>query len=115
MYKNFRNENKPTVQRMLSDEAKSNRSRRNRISLQMNVLSWLLEFISGILVAIDYLFAISDSNFYYWMYWFTALDVFLCGVLVPCAYVLKTDEIKEFVYTMGLMMTFNRVFFGSSI
>ena len=71
----------------------------------MNILTWLLEFITGALIAIDYFWSISSSEEYHWMYWFFALDVVLCGVLVPCTYILKTDEVKELVYTIGWIKT----------
>ena len=97
-----------SLQQLLSDDARRNRSHRNRISLQLNILSWFLEFITGVLMATDYMFAFSDSEFYDKMYWFIALDTFLCGVLVPCSYILKTEEITKLLYTIGWIKTIKR-------
>ena len=75
----------------------------------MNVLSWLLEFITGGLIALDYFLALSDGDFYHWVYPLVALDVFLCGVLVPCAYVINTEAIKDVVYAVGWTSTFKKL------
>ena len=95
---------------MLSDEARQNRSHRYKISLQISFLSWLVEFITGSIVIVDYFWSISDSDFYHWMYWITALDVFLCGVIVPIAYILNTEVIKSYLYNSGWMITFKKLF-----
>ena len=95
---------------LLSNEGKRYRHRRNKISLQINVISWLLEFLSGGLMMMDYLLGISDGDFYHWIYLHIALDTFLCGFLVPFTYVLNTDVIKEFVFSIGWNNTFRTLF-----
>ena len=69
----------------------------------------MLEFITGTLVMLDYFLGISDSDFYDWMYWLIALDAFLCGVVIPSAYVLNTEVIKEFLYDSGWLKTFKKL------
>ena len=95
---------------LLSNEGKRYRHRRNKISLQINVVSWLLEFLSGGLMMMDYLLGISDGDFYHWIYLHIALDTFLCGFLVPFTYVLNTDVIKEFVFSIGWNNTIRKQF-----
>ena len=57
---------------------------------------------------IDYFWSVSDSDFYQWMYWITGLDVFLCGVIVPSAYILNTEAIKECLNNLGWVKTFQK-------
>ena len=95
---------------MLSDEARQNRSHRYKVSLQISFLSWLVEFTTGSVVIVDYVWSLSDSDFYHWMYWITALDVFLCGVIVPSAYILSTEVIKGYLYNSGWVMMFKKLF-----
>ena len=106
----FRKENKDLLQRTLSDEARQRRSHRNKTSLKISFLSWLVEFITGVVVIIDYFGSVSDSNFYQWMYWITGLDVFLCGVVVPSAYILNTEAIKECLNNLGWVKTFRKFY-----
>ena len=94
---------------MLSDEARQDRSHRYKTSLQISFLSWLVEFMTGSVVIVDYFWSLSDSDFYHWMYWITGLDVFLCGVVIPSAYILNTEVIKQYLYNFGWMMTFKKL------
>lgn len=100
-----RKENEPHLQKLLSDEEKRKRTHRFKISLQMNVMSWILEFLAGILMAFDQLLSISNSDFYSWMFLIHVIDIILCGIIVPCVYILQTEKIKNFVYTQGWMKT----------
>ena len=95
---------------MLSDEARQNRSHRYKVSLQISFLSWLVEFTTGSVVIVDYVWSLSDSDFYHWMYWIIGLDVFLCGVVVPSAYILNTEAIKECLNNLGWVKTFRKFY-----
>ena len=106
----IRNENKELLRKAMSEEARRNRAHRQKVSLQISILSWMVEFITGALIMLDYLLAISDSDFYDWMCWLVALDVFLCGVVIPSAYILNTEVIKQYLYNFGWMMTFKKLF-----
>ena len=105
----IRNENKELLRKAMSEEARRNRAHRQKVSLQISILSWMVEFITGALIMLDYLLAISDSDFYDWMCWLVALDVFLCGVVIPSAHVLNTENVKEFLYGSGWMKTFKKL------
>ena len=97
----FRQEEKEDLQRILSDESKALRSKRNRISIHLSLISWAMEFVTGIIVIIAYLGAIADGDSYYWINWFLPLDMLLCSVLIPCTYVFKTESIKNLIYISG--------------
>ena len=95
----FRRENKPFLDATLSDESKRKRNRTTRINIQMTVLSWSLEFILGCAIVVDYFFfGMSQSNDYKW---FLFPNIFLCSVVIPSSYVLKTEEIKKIVMKKG--------------
>ena len=66
--------------------------------------------MTGGFVIIDYCWSISDSDFYHWMYWLIALDVFLCGVVIPSAHILNTEAIKECLNNLGWMKTFKKLY-----
>ena len=97
----FRNAQKETIQRLLSEEAKTRRSKNFRSSLQLSVLTWSIEFVTGCLMAIDYSLGLSDGTFYNWMYVYPLIDITLSGVIIPSAYILKSDSFREFLYSFG--------------
>ena len=69
----------------------------------MSIISWSLEFITGGLVMccllyIDDIDGASRS--------LIVVDVFLCSILIPSIYVLKSDSIKEVIITRGWLPPF---------
>ena len=97
----FRNAQKETIQNLLSEEAKTRRSKNFRSSLQLSVLTWSIEFVTGCLMAIDYSLGLSDGTFYNWMYVYPLIDIFLSGVVIPSAYILRSDSFRQFLYSFG--------------
>ena len=67
------------------------------------------------MIMVDYFFNIFDHYFYRWKYLHVAMDTFLCGFLVPLTYVLNTDAIKEFVYSLGWNTTFRKMLFEQNL
>ena len=97
----FRNDQKETIQRLLSEEAKTRRSKNFRSSLQLSVLTWSIEFVTGCLMGIDYGLGLSDGTLYNWMYVYPLIDITLSGVIIPSAYILKSESFREFLYSFG--------------
>ena len=97
----FRNDQKETIQRLLSEEAKTRRSKNFRSSLQLSVLTWSIEFVTGCLMGIDYSLGLSDGTLYNWMYVYPLIDISLTGVFIPSTYILKSDSFRQFLYSFG--------------
>ena len=82
---------------LLTEESKRTRQRQNTISLQLTILAWSMEFITG---GVNYLlFAVDDDEELYRI--FLPLDVFLCSVMIPSCYVFKCDQIKKVITNEG--------------
>ena len=96
----FRKEEREDLQRILSEESKARRLKRNTISIHLSLISWAIEFLTGIFVMIAF-FAIVDGDLYYWINWFLPLDMFLCSVLIPSTYVFKTESFRELIFNSG--------------
>ena len=105
----FRNDQKENIQRLLSEEARTRRSHKYKCSLQLSVLSWSIEFLTGCLMLIDYSLGQSNDIFYFWMYVHPLVDIFLSGVVIPSAYVLKSDLFREFLYNFGWLRTIRKL------
>ena len=106
----FRNDQKENIQRLLSDEAKTRRSHNYKCSLQLSVVSWSIEFVTGCLMLIDYCLELSNDTFHIWMYVHPLVDIFLSGVVIPSAYILKSDLFREFLYNFGWLHTLRKLF-----
>ena len=65
----------------------------------MTVLSWSLEFILGCAIMVDYFFfGMTQSNDHKWL---LIPNIFLCSVVIPSSYVLKTEAMKKIVMKKG--------------
>ena len=105
----FRNDQKENIQRLLSEEARTRRSHNYKYSLQLSVISWSIEFVTGCLILIDYSLEESNNTFYFWWYVHPLVDIFLTGVVIPSAYVLKSDLFREFLYNFGWLRTIRKL------
>ena len=81
----------------------------NSISLQLSALSWSIEFVTGWLMFLDYFLGLSNGDFGYWMYVYPLIDIFLSGVGIPSAYVVKSDSFREFLYKFGWIDTLRKL------
>ena len=106
----FRNDEKENIQRLLSEEARTRRSHKYKCSLQLSVLSWSIEFVTGCLMLIDYSLGLSNDTFHVWTYVHPLVDIFLSGVVIPSAYVLKSDTFRELLYNFGWINTLRKLF-----
>ena len=95
----FRSENRFFLRGLLSEDSKRKRMRKNTISLQTTILVWIIEFVTGIVMLINILFAIDEE--YSLARIIIPLDITLCNVVVPGTYILKTDDVKKVIVDGG--------------
>jgi len=95
-----RRENKDFLDAVLDDATKQKRRRQDLIGIQMTVISWSFEFISGILVLIDVSFAHSEKET-----WgsntIATIGLFLYCIIIPGTYLLKTENLKNIIFKKG--------------
>ena len=92
---------------MLSDEAKINRNRRNTINIHMTCLSWLLEFIAGIIFLVcAWVYKDLTEAYLYLLF----IDNALIFVIIPSSYILNTEVIKDFIVKNGWMKPIRALF-----
>ena len=82
---NFRWENGEVLEKILSEESRRKRSRNITINIQMTAISWLVEFVAGIIVLVTATFIMND----YTSQILAVTDSFLCFVVIPSSYILK--------------------------
>ena len=95
-----RRENKDFLDAVLDEATKQKRRRQDLIGIQMTVLSWSVEFTSGVLVLIEVSFAHSEretweSNI------ITTIGLFLYCIIIPGTYLLKTENLKNIIFKKG--------------
>ena len=74
------------------------------VGIQMTIISWFLELITGAMIMISNLFGtvrgtLDTALIDYYM--LALVDVFLCGVGIPSTYILNGDIIKERIVENG--------------
>ena len=84
---------------MLSEESIRKRHRQDMISLKMTMIAWTLEFITGSMLLINYVIGNVDN--FIWKRIIYTLDMILCSCVIPCSYILKTEEIRKIVLDSG--------------
>ena len=89
---------------MLSETSKQKRYRSTTISIHITATTWLIELISGLgLIAVRFLDTVANKagTFVLFEVWW-----FLATVLIPSMYVCNTDNIKDYLKTVGWYNTF---------
>ena len=100
----YRSENKESIQAMLSETSKQKRHRSTTISIHITAATWLIEFIgNSILIAIRFrnTEANMNGNFVLFEVWW-----FHTAVLIPAMYVCNTDNVKDYLKTIGWYNSF---------
>ena len=103
-----RKENRESLNILLSEESKRKRHRQNTTSLHLTALAWFIEFITGGIMLLNYLLAIEEEEEFFYRF-FVPLDIFLCSVMIPTFYVLKSDQIKEIINNGGWRRVFRDI------
>ena len=82
------------INELLSEEAKIKRNRRKTINIQITFISWLVEFVAGIIGLLQVLLRHVSSSI-------LSLSVFLNFIIIPGIYLLNTEMCKPLIITQG--------------
>ena len=83
---------------MLSEESIRKRRRQDTISIQMTFFSWLIEGLTGA-IQILYVYNWADNGRQYGIIFL--VDLTFCSIIVPGCYLVKTESIKQKLYSQG--------------
>ena len=93
------------VSRILSETVRMRRQRRKTINIQMTIISWLIEFITGISVLAMY-FLYKEA---YIVLALAMFNIFVSFVVIPGTYILNTEACKRFVIAHGWCTALRRM------
>jgi hypothetical protein len=93
------------VSRILSETVRIRRQRRKTINIQMTIISWLIEFITGISVLAMY-FLYKEA---YIVLALAMFNIFVSFVVIPGTYILNTEACKRFVIAHGWCTALRRM------
>ena len=111
----FREENKERLQSVLSETSKQKRRRRNVINLQMTIIAWSLEFVTGL---VNLLIGVKTSNpesnvdFIACM---VIIDGFLNFIIIPSSYILNSDVLKTAIIASGWFQFFRQLILSNKV
>ena len=89
-----------------------NRQRQDKIGIQTNILAWSVEFLTGLIMLINYLFGIDLGNKLYRV--FVPVDTILCTIVIPACYLLKTESVRKSIYNIGWIKLCTNLFLPRS-
>ena len=96
---------------LLSEDSRARRSKRQVINLQMAVIAWSLEFISGLLLLI-YWFLSEDKNHQLAL---IMIDILLRFIVIPGSYLLNTEVNKALIVAEGWWKSLRTTFRSNKI
>ena len=96
---------------LLSKDSRARRSKRQVINLQMAVIAWSLEFISGLLLLI-YWFLSEDKNHQLAL---IMTDILLRFIVIPGSYLLNTEVNKALIVAEGWWKSLRTTFRSNKI
>ena len=102
----FRLEKNSGVNELLNDNSKRNRRHVRSINIQMSVITWSIEFLTGCLMLILALVT-NDITIIISLAFF---DCILSFVMIPGAYILNTEATKQLIITNGWFRSFRAMF-----
>ena len=106
----YRSQNKPTLQAMLTEEYKLKRHKQTKVSIQMTVISWSLEFLTGLLnMTAMYISRNEETNVDVIMV-IVIVDTSLNFILIPSTYVFNNEMNKTFIMAEGWWKIITRCF-----
>ena len=94
-----RNQKSNNVEDMLSEDSLRCRKQKEIVGLQTNVLAWMVEFATGIIMLLNFLLGIDLDNNLFRI--FLPIDIILCSVVIPGCYVFRTEEFRDKIYNIG--------------
>ena len=93
----FRLEQESGVNELLNENAKRRRKHTETVNIQMSVMTWLIEFITGCLLII--LFTLDDNTTIILI--IGLFDTIMTFVAIPGAYILNTEIMKSKIIQNG--------------
>jgi hypothetical protein len=96
-----RSDSKERVIACLSEESIRKRRRRNVIGIQIAVISWMLEFLAGIIYMSRYWLMQTNQDSEWTDRLFALFDVFMCHVLIPVSYLMNNEAVKMLIRAKG--------------
>ena len=103
-------QNRSQIQALLSEESKIKRRKTNKVSIQMTVISWSLEFLTGYLGMSAVYLARSNNKSVDEILAIVIVDTFLNFILIPSTYVFNNDVNKTVIRTEGWCKFFTTCF-----
>ena len=99
----------------MSEESKQKRRRRNVINLQMTIIAWSLEFVTGL---VNLLIGVKTSNPESNVDFITCMviiDGFLNFIIIPSSYILNNDELKIAIIESGWFQYFRQLISSNKV
>ena len=111
MIYHYRVEQESGVNELLNDNAKRRRKHTETVSIQLSVVTWLIEFITGVLLIT--LFTLGDNVAIIII--IGLLDTIMSFVAIPGAYILNTEIMKSKIIQNGWFRSLRPVRFSGRI
>ena len=96
-----RSENKPHILAMLAEEYKIKRRKQSKVSIQITVISWSVEFLAGILSISAIYLAMNLNKNVGIIVGITIFDIILNFIAIPSTYVFNTEVNKTGIIDEG--------------
>ena len=107
----FRQEQNSSVNNLLSDLSKQNRRRTHLVNIQISVITWSAEFLTGILMLVSFLLPHSMTVVIILGFF----DIILSFVLIPSAYILNTEVVKAIFIRNGWLRSIRSQFVSNRV
>ena len=97
----YRSQDKDFIEMALSEDYRRRRHRRYTISIQMTVISWILEMVTGIIAMATTLFFSHHEIFNTTTQTLMFIYIFLYFVAIPGSYLLSTEVLRSLIVERG--------------
>ena len=95
------------LRKLLSDDSKNRRSRRNILSIQITILGWVVELVGFLTIAVG-TYVLGNKNKLVTMALQSA-SILIYVILIPCSILINSSEVKEKVAESHVYLTLTTV------
>ena len=95
------------LRKLLSDDSKNRRSRRNILSIQITILGWVVELAGFLTIAVG-TYVLGNKNKIVTMALQSA-TILIYVILIPCSILINSSEVKEKVAESQIYLTLTTV------
>ena len=95
------------LRKLLSDDSKNRRSRRNILSIQITILGWVVELVGFLTIAVG-TYVLGNKNKIVTMALQSA-TILIYVILIPCSILINSSEVKEKVAENHVYLTLTTV------